>query len=50
MQCFTPGCGKPAGMKCPVCDKMRLDPSFFCGQECFKAFWPIHKLTHISPE
>ena len=44
--CSTPGCKKAATMQCPSCLKLNLTPSFFCDQDCFKAFWPIHKLLH----
>jgi methionyl aminopeptidase len=29
---------------------MELDPQFFCTQECFKAFFPIHKFMHKKRE
>lgn len=49
-KCGVPGCPKPASLQCPTCLKMDLEATFFCGQECFKAAWPIHKLTHVSNE
>lgn len=49
-KCWTPGCGKPAKMVCPVCKQMDLTPSFFCSQECFKSSWVVHKLCHISKQ
>lgn len=48
--CSTPGCGKNAELKCPICEKLDLDPQFFCSQECFKSFFPIHKLMHQKKE
>ena len=49
-KCAMPGCGKPASLQCPTCVKMELEATFFCGQDCFKAAWGIHKLVHVSPE
>jgi len=45
--CQTPGCQKPATLQCPTCIKLELVPAFFCGQDCFKAIWPIHKFVHM---
>ena len=47
--CWTPGCGKPASLQCPTCKQMDLD-GFFCGQDCFKQLWAVHKLCHISKQ
>jgi len=47
--CQTPGCGKPATLQCPKCIQLKLEPSRFCSQECFKGFWNIHKLFHDAP-
>lgn len=44
--CLTLDCGKQATLQCPTCKKLDLTPAYFCGQECFKYFWPIHKLAH----
>ncbi|EGC32300.1 hypothetical protein DICPUDRAFT_49665, partial [Dictyostelium purpureum] len=45
--CANPGCDKPAKLQCPTCVNLKLEtPSHFCSQECFKLFWPIHKLFH----
>lgn len=44
--CSHPECSKPSTMQCPSCLKLGLEPSFFCSQDCFKEFWPIHKLSH----
>ena len=44
--CDNPECKKPATLKCPTCDKLGLKAAFFCTKECFKNFWPIHKLFH----
>ena len=41
------GCGKPdATLACPTCLKLGFTQAKFCGQDCFKANWPVHKLTH----
>jgi len=44
--CQTIGCGKPATLQCPKCQQLKLPPSYFCTQECFKSFWIVHKLMH----
>jgi methionyl aminopeptidase len=47
--CARPDCGKPAGkLQCPTCVKegKSAKASSFCSQDCFKAFWAVHKLTH----
>lgn len=45
--CASPGCGKPASLACPTCLKLGMTPpSRFCGQECFKANWGLHKGVH----
>lgn len=46
--CATPDCVNPANMQCPTCIKLGLEPTFFCGQECFTAFWKFHKLSHTK--
>ena len=46
--CSTPDCTKPATMQCPTCIKLSLEPTFFCDQECFTAFWKFHKLCHVK--
>eukprot|EP00388_Colpodella_angusta_P038895 GDKK01045790.1.p1 GENE.GDKK01045790.1~~GDKK01045790.1.p1 ORF type:complete len:405 (-),score=70.94 GDKK01045790.1:184-1353(-) len=44
------GCGKEGPvMQCPSCKKLGLSPSFFCGQDCFKASWGKHKDKHSRP-
>jgi len=48
--CATPDCSKIATMQCPTCIKLSLEPTFFCGQECFTGFWKFHKLAHKKPE
>lgn len=48
-KCANPECDKPSGkLICPNCKETKkpLNVSSFCSQECFKTFWPIHKLTH----
>jgi methionyl aminopeptidase len=44
--CTTPDCMKPATLSCPTCLKLGLQASRFCTQECFKAYWSIHKEKH----
>lgn len=39
-------CAKPSTLKCPTCLKKGLPDSHYCSQECFKASWPLHKLSH----
>ena len=42
------GCGKvDATLSCPTCLKLGLKSAKFCGQDCFKANWPVHKLAHF---
>lgn len=43
--CATYGCGKPASLQCPTCQKLGLS-THFCSQECFKGFWGVHKSKH----
>ena len=43
------GCGKPSTMQCPTCLKLEMK-TFFCGQECFKKNWTIHRLVHNQVE
>jgi methionyl aminopeptidase len=47
--CTRPGCEKEANLACPTCLKLGLPPSRFCGQDCFKEYWSIHKSLHKSP-
>ena len=49
-KCQNMDCGKPAPMACPTCIKIGREPSFFCSQECFKSFFPVHKLLHVKKE
>ena len=44
--CDGEGCTQPAKMQCPTCAKNKLEPSFFCSQDCFKANWQSHKVKH----
>ena len=48
--CEHPECSNPAAMQCPTCLKLGLDPSYFCSQDCFKALWSLHKLSHKKPD
>ncbi|KAF8486479.1 methionine aminopeptidase [Gautieria morchelliformis] len=36
----------PSRLECPTCNKLGIQGSFFCGQECFKAGWKTHKIIH----
>lgn len=47
--CQTPNCGKPATLQCPKCIQLKLPPSRFCSQACFKGYWNIHKQAHELP-
>lgn len=49
-KCQNMDCQKSAPMACPTCIKIGREPSFFCGQECFKSLWPVHKLLHVKKE
>ena len=49
MKCANGLCNRPAGtLQCPIClNAGKNGPeAFFCGQECFKSAWAIHKLIH----
>jgi len=46
--CCSPGCQKEAQLQCPNCIQLGIQESSFCSQECFKTFWPIHKLLHTK--
>ncbi len=48
--CATPDCIKPGQFQCPTCIKLDLEPTYFCDQECFTAFWKFHKLCHTKKE
>lgn len=37
-----------AAFQCPTCKKLKLPPSFFCGQPCFMKHWNDHKLKHTE--
>ncbi|KIK08659.1 hypothetical protein K443DRAFT_672191 [Laccaria amethystina LaAM-08-1] len=41
-----PNGNPPSRLECPTCNKIGIRGSFFCGQECFKAGWKIHKIIH----
>jgi methionyl aminopeptidase len=30
--------------------KLALPPAYFCNQECFKRYWPVHKTFHKKEE
>lgn len=45
-KCQTIDCGQTAKFHCPTCEKLGLEPAYFCSQECFKKYWPIHKTYH----
>ncbi len=45
--CASPNCSKPATLQCPSCLKQGLEKnSWFCDQDCFKGYWPVHKYFH----
>lgn len=49
--CFNAylGCQKSASsLACPTCKSQNFPPAHFCGTECFKKFWPLHKLYHAE--
>lgn len=49
--CNNPGCDKPAKLRCPNCVKLGIKKeSYFCGKECFKAYWPEHLKIHEEYE
>ncbi|KAJ7172508.1 peptidase M24, structural domain-containing protein [Mycena filopes] len=41
-----PNGNPPSRLECPTCNKLGIQGSFFCGQECFKAGWKTHKIIH----
>jgi methionyl aminopeptidase len=57
-KCASPNCtvlldkgggdGKPALLACPKCLQLGLPPSYFCGQECFRENYAVHKRIHTS--
>lgn len=50
-KCSNPDCTQESKFRCPTCLSLGiLQNSLFCSQECFKAFWPLHKLVHTSKE
>lgn len=46
-QCETENCKNAATLQCPVCLKMGIQGSYFCGQDCFKSSWKAHKVIHL---
>jgi len=50
MKCATTDCDAAATLRCPTCVKLGVDgaASYFCSQECFKAFWKMHKGAHAG--
>lgn len=46
-QCETENCKNEATLQCPVCLKMGIQGSYFCGQDCFKSSWKGHKVIHL---
>lgn len=36
-----------AKMQCPKCKDLNIS-SFFCGQDCFRKSWSVHKATHTQ--
>jgi hypothetical protein len=47
--CWSAGCKNQATQQCPTCIQLKLPPSYFCSQECFKKNWSTHKLIHVDP-
>eukprot|EP00158_Paraphelidium_tribonemae_P005435 Partr_v1_DN27336_c2_g1_i3_m46609 putative Removes the N-terminal methionine from nascent proteins (By similarity) len=45
--CESPGCAREAKLQCPTCTRLKLGPSFFCEQDCFKRNWTGHKQKHV---
>lgn len=46
-KCNNTGCDKDAKLRCPQCVKFKIkEESYFCGKECFKAFWGEHNKIH----
>lgn len=43
--CFSPGCDKPASMRCPTCKDLGI-ASWFCDKDCFKSNWTVHSAFH----
>ena len=41
-------CKQAASMQCPKCLELKLAPSYFCSQKCFKDCWGWHKLVHTG--
>ncbi|CAG0901156.1 unnamed protein product [Cyprideis torosa] len=46
--CENSACESEASLQCPTCLKLQLEPSFFCGQACFKSSWAEHKQKHAK--
>uniref|UniRef100_A0A7S1XFD4 Methionine aminopeptidase n=1 Tax=Compsopogon caeruleus TaxID=31354 RepID=A0A7S1XFD4_9RHOD len=48
--CSSVGCEKEATLRCPTCITLCLpaEESYFCGQECFRNSWKLHKQQHTS--
>lgn len=45
--CGKTGCKSEAKLRCPECIKLKITAnSYFCGKECFKDFWVVHKKIH----
>eukprot|EP00298_Acanthocystis_sp_HF-20_P016622 c21532_g1_i3.p1 GENE.c21532_g1_i3~~c21532_g1_i3.p1 ORF type:complete len:146 (+),score=48.93 c21532_g1_i3:35-439(+) len=44
--CSTPGCGKQASLSCPKCLELNIKQSYFCSQDCFKAYYKTHNNLH----
>ena len=50
MQIICRGCGKEENetkfKACPICIKLKMLPSMYCCEECFRADWKTHKKQH----
>jgi methionyl aminopeptidase len=42
-------CGNVAILKCPKCVQLKMPPSYYCSQDCFKSTWAVHKMIHDLP-
>lgn len=50
-KCSNPDCAQESKFKCPICINLGIvQNSLFCSEECFKSFWPLHKLLHSNKE
>ena len=51
IKCANFECNIESKFKCPTCINLGINKNcLFCSQECFKSFWPLHKLIHTNNE